>query len=165
MTNTSAKISEQTAARAFSKQAPVFDHLYSADTIIQYKRKRVREHIEQWLAPQSQILELNAGTGEDTIYFAQKGYRIHATDISKGMQEMLVKKIEQNQLGKLITLEAQMHLMGGELQHTWLDSGREEIPFSHSFGPRDRLELPCVPPFRWSRIGSGRRVRHSHAPR
>ena len=35
-------INEVKAAKAFSKQAVVFDELYSADRIVQYKRERVR---------------------------------------------------------------------------------------------------------------------------
>ncbi|HKB43548.1 MAG TPA: hypothetical protein VKC90_04135, partial [Chitinophagaceae bacterium] len=62
-------IHEQAAA-AFSKQASVFDHIYGNDTIIQYKRKRVRDHLMKFLPPQSDILELNAGTGDDAVYFA-----------------------------------------------------------------------------------------------
>jgi hypothetical protein len=44
MTQLSANTTEQAAAAAFSKQAPVFDNLYAANAIVQYKRKRVREH-------------------------------------------------------------------------------------------------------------------------
>ena len=33
------------------------------------------------------ILELNAGTGTDAVWFAERGYRVHATDIAEGMQD------------------------------------------------------------------------------
>src|SRR5476649_2263883 len=89
---------EQAAAAAFNKQAPLFDSLYSRDTIIQYKRKRVREHVMRFLPTRSHILELNAGTGDDAIYFAQQGHTVHATDISAGMQEVLGKKAVQCKL-------------------------------------------------------------------
>jgi Methylase involved in ubiquinone/menaquinone biosynthesis len=83
---------EQQAAAAFDKQSVIFDQLYSADTIIQYKRQRVRNHVERYLSPNSNILELNAGTGEDAVYFAGKGHHVHATDISSGMQKVLKEK-------------------------------------------------------------------------
>jgi ubiquinone/menaquinone biosynthesis C-methylase UbiE len=67
---------EQQAAAAFDKQSVIFDQLYSADTIIQYKRQRVRNHVERYLSPNSNILELNAGTGEDAVYFAGKGHHV-----------------------------------------------------------------------------------------
>ena len=85
-------INEQAAAKAFSKQASVFDEQYTSDTIIQYKRKRVRDHVLQHLKPNSSILELNAGTGEDAIFFAQCGHTVHATDISDPMLGKLKEK-------------------------------------------------------------------------
>jgi ubiquinone/menaquinone biosynthesis C-methylase UbiE len=90
---------------AFDKQAPVFDSLYGNDAIIAYKRKRVRDHVEEFLAPQSSILELNAGTGEDATYFASKGHHVHATDISEKMQQVLEEKVKNAGLQRLVTNE------------------------------------------------------------
>jgi ubiquinone/menaquinone biosynthesis C-methylase UbiE len=96
---------EQNAATAFNKQSSIFDGLYNNNTIVSYKRTRVREHVLQFLAPESNILELNAGTGEDAIYFATIGHKVHATDISEGMQEELRKKVQQKGLTKKISTE------------------------------------------------------------
>ena len=98
-------INEQAAAVAFNKQAVLFDDLYSGDTIIQYKRKRVRDHVLKWLHPSSHILELNAGTGDDAIYFAKKGHSIHATDFSILMQNLVAEKAKQQNLQKNISCE------------------------------------------------------------
>ena len=38
------------------------------------------------------MLELNCGTGEDAFYFARLGFSVHATDMSAGMLDELVKK-------------------------------------------------------------------------
>jgi ubiquinone/menaquinone biosynthesis C-methylase UbiE len=38
------------------------------------------------------VLELNSGTGEDAIWFAEQGYTVHVTDISSGMQDTLKSK-------------------------------------------------------------------------
>jgi ubiquinone/menaquinone biosynthesis C-methylase UbiE len=113
------------AAEAFNKQAAVFDQLYAADTIIQYKRKRVREHIEKFLPPSSSILELNAGTGDDAIYFAGKGHTVHATDISTGMQQELEKKVSRSQLGHLVTNEL--------CSFTELENLQQQGPYDHIF--------------------------------
>ena len=94
----SAHINEEQAAIAFSNQSAVFDELYSANTIIQYKRDRVRKHVLQYLKSHSNILELNAGTGDDAVFFAKLGHHVHATDISTGMQERLKEKVVNNQL-------------------------------------------------------------------
>ncbi|HWB24273.1 MAG TPA: class I SAM-dependent methyltransferase [Chitinophagaceae bacterium] len=96
---------EQKTAEAFSRQSAVFDTLYSSNVIIQYKRERVRRHAEQFLPVTGNILELNAGTGEDAIYFAQKGHAVHATDISAGMQQQLKQKVKACGLEKQVTTE------------------------------------------------------------
>lgn len=98
-------IQEKKASKAFDKQSEIFDQLYNNDTIIRYKRKRVRDHIQRFLKPSSHILELNAGTGEDAIYFAQEGHNVHATDVSTGMIEKLSEKVRSNKLEHKISYE------------------------------------------------------------
>jgi len=83
---------EELAAKAFSLQSVSFDEQYNSNSIIQYKRERVRRHVHPLLVFNSHILELNSGTGEDAIWFAQQGHRVHATDISSGMQDILKTK-------------------------------------------------------------------------
>lgn len=92
-------------AKAFSEQSAIFDKLYGKDTMISYKRMRVRKHVEQYLVPGNTILELNAGTGEDAVYFARKGYRVHATDISEGMLEKLTEKSKAHHLTNKLDCE------------------------------------------------------------
>jgi ubiquinone/menaquinone biosynthesis C-methylase UbiE len=98
-------VNEENAAKAFSKQAAIFDQYDASNTIIQYKRRRVRERVERELSPGSAILELNAGTGQDSVYFAALGHRVHATDIAPGMLEALRKKVEAQQLTGRVTQE------------------------------------------------------------
>ena len=98
-------INEQEAAEAFSRQSLIFDSIYGSDTIIRYKRERVREHIVPFLSPGATLLELNCGTGEDAIYFARLGYQVHATDISTAMLDRLRKKIEGTGIEAKITTE------------------------------------------------------------
>lgn len=96
---------ELAASKAFGKQARVFDDLYGSDTIVQYKRQRVRSHLMRYLSPRSNILELNSGTGEDAIFLARNGHSIHATDISEGMQKILSEKVKAFNLENQITYE------------------------------------------------------------
>ena len=96
---------EQRAAFAFTKQSAIFDELYAANSIVQYKRKRVRDHLLQYLQQGSAILELNAGTGDDAIFLAEQGHYIHATDIAAGMQERLTEKVKDRALTKKISNE------------------------------------------------------------
>lgn len=96
---------EALAAEAFSRQAVVFDELYSANTIVNYKRRRVRQHISAYLKPHSRILELNSGTGEDALFFASQGHYVHATDIAAGMQQVLQNKVKQAGMGHRVSAE------------------------------------------------------------
>jgi ubiquinone/menaquinone biosynthesis C-methylase UbiE len=105
MTKPASSAYQQKAAAAFTRQSPLFDDLYAENTIVHYKRSRVRHHMEFLLSPDSLILELNAGTGEDAIYFANEGHRVHATDIAEGMQEVLRRKVSQSGLSERVSTE------------------------------------------------------------
>jgi len=102
---TSDIINEKDAAAAFSKQARVFDEHDAGNTIIYYKRQRVRTHVLGFLKPGSSILELNAGTGTDAIFFAGQGHHVHATDIAGGMQARLREKVAAQGLQGQVTTE------------------------------------------------------------
>ena len=140
MNNDVYTMNEQSAATAFGKQAPLFDALYSSDTIIQYKRKRVRDHVLQWLQPNSHILELNAGTGEDAVFFAQQGHIIHATDISVEMQSLLSEKVKQQGLQNNITHELCSYT---DLKNLKVH-GPYDLIFSNFAGMNCTNELPKV---------------------
>ena len=105
MSAVSDTMNEQFAEQAFSRQSVVFDEIYSGNTIVQYKRDRVRSHMLQYLKPDSTILELNSGTGEDATFFAQQGHHVHATDISVGMQQQLVQKVASKNLQNVVSNE------------------------------------------------------------
>ncbi|MCX6206528.1 MAG: methyltransferase domain-containing protein [Bacteroidetes bacterium] len=82
------------AKEAFNRQSFVFDELYVKNKIVAYKRERTRNAFESQLKKGAKILELNAGTGQDALYFASKGYAVHATDISNNMLDELKKKLD-----------------------------------------------------------------------
>jgi ubiquinone/menaquinone biosynthesis C-methylase UbiE len=133
-------MNEKAAATAFSKQAPLFDRQYATDMIIQYKRKRVRDHVLQYLPPHSSILELNAGTGEDAVFFAQAGHTVHATDISEAMQEKLKEKTRLNGLQMRIGNELCSFRALQNLSHR----GPYDLVFSNFAGLNCTNELPKV---------------------
>jgi ubiquinone/menaquinone biosynthesis C-methylase UbiE len=153
---------EQQAAAAFSKQSAIFDAIYTPNKIIQYKRARVRAQVERYLAPGSHILELNAGTGEDTVYFAAAGHHVHATDLAEGMLEKLAEKVKAHQLNDQVSVEKCSFNALPALQH----KGPYDLIFSnfaglnctgqlgqvlHSFGPllkpKGQITLVILPPF------------------
>jgi len=125
MTLSASRINEQYAEEAFSRQSVIFDELYSGNAIVNYKRNRVRTHVLKYLKTAGTILELNSGTGEDALFFAHKGFKVHATDISVGMQKQLKQKVEKNKLG---------HLISNELcSYTQLHDLKEKGPYDHIF--------------------------------
>ena len=134
------KINEQQAAKAFSKQALIFDEYDAGNTIIQYKRQRVREHVLRYLSLQSSILELNAGTGLDAIYFAGEGHRVHATDIAEGMQDKLREKVSLLGLTDKITTE----LCSFTELETLQRKGPYDLIFSNFAGLNCTAELDTV---------------------
>jgi len=113
------------AAEAFSKQSGIFDQLYAENTIVSYKRQRVRRHVLQYLRRSGTILELNSGTGEDALFFAKMGHHVHATDISEGMQRQLMKKVELSSMGRMISNERCSFTELQQLQH--------KGPYDHIF--------------------------------
>lgn len=131
---------EQQAAAAFNGQAPIFDELYHADTIINYKRSRVRRHVLKHLAPGSSILELNCGTGEDATWFAGKGFKVHATDVSAGMLYQLVQKLERFKLQRKVSFELCSYTNLAELKHR----GPYDLIFSNFAGLNCTGELDKV---------------------
>jgi len=140
MNETIAIPNEQAAEAAFNEQAPIFDELYSGNTIIQYKRERVRAHLNQYIAPSSQILELNSGTGDDAVYFAKKGHYVHATDISPAMQSELRKKITHFKLEEKISRELRSYTDLANL----FNRGPYDVIFSNFAGLNCTKELGSV---------------------
>jgi ubiquinone/menaquinone biosynthesis C-methylase UbiE len=108
------KLEYETVNRAFSKQAVHYDADDKANPILTAWRKQVYAHVHQFLKPSSFILELNAGTGIDAVYFAKEGHRVHATDIADGMIEQLQKKSSGLSLTSQQLSFEELHLLSVE---------------------------------------------------
>lgn len=91
--------------RGFSKQSAHYDHDDQTNRVLQDLRHQVYAHVEKYLKPASRILELNAGTGLDALYFVSKNHRVHATDISDGMVSEIKRKIHDNKLAQELTCQ------------------------------------------------------------
>jgi len=140
MKTIAADINENFAGAAFTRQSAIFDEIYSGNTIVNYKRDRVRSHVLDYLPPGSSILELNSGTGEDAIFFAQNGYKVHATDISTGMQQELKRKVKENELGNMVSNELCSFTNLGHLKN----KGPYDLIFSNFAGLNCTDELSKV---------------------
>lgn len=84
----------ETIAEAFSRTAEKYDSFAEDHPHLTRMRNKVYGHISQCLPRGSSILELNAGTGTDAVQLAQRGYSVHATDISSGMLDRLREKVQ-----------------------------------------------------------------------
>ncbi len=94
----------------FDTAATHYDDVFTNSRIGKAQRELVYSYLHSIFTPSQQfsILELNCGTGEDAIKFAQKGHKIIATDISEKMiaiantkkhpKELLFKTLDINQL-------------------------------------------------------------------
>jgi ubiquinone/menaquinone biosynthesis C-methylase UbiE len=134
------QLNEKQAAAAFSKQSLGFDAYDATNTIIHYKRKRVREHVLRFLPENSSILELNAGTGEDALFFARLGHTVHATDIAAGMQGRLREKVNAQGFSQSISTEVCSFTTLDTLKHR----GPYDLIFSNFAGLNCTDELDKV---------------------
>jgi ubiquinone/menaquinone biosynthesis C-methylase UbiE len=91
--------------RGFSQQSISYDQADRENIILQDLRQQVYRHVEKFLKPKSNILELNAGTGIDALHFASQGHNIHATDVSDGMIAQIKKKTALPAAGSRITYQ------------------------------------------------------------
>lgn len=73
------------AAQAFDSLAPEYDATFTYSSIGRAQRRAVLRYASEVFSPGSRLLELNCGTGEDALYFAQHGFRVTACDASAAM--------------------------------------------------------------------------------
>ena len=92
-------------AAAFSRKAPLYDAFGEDHENLARMRRKVYDHISALVAPGSHLLELNAGTGLDATAMVQRGYRVHATDLSPGMVAAIEQKVAQNGLQDRLTIQ------------------------------------------------------------
>jgi ubiquinone/menaquinone biosynthesis C-methylase UbiE len=133
-------INEQRAEKAFTRQSKIFDAQNASNTIVQYKRERVRAHLLKYISAGNHILELNCGTGEDAIWFAKQGIQVRATDISTGMLSILAEKIKRENLDSHIRFE---HCSFTSLE-TLSDKGPYDLIFSNFAGLNCTTELDKI---------------------
>ena len=101
-TSIDSSLNVDNARHAFSAQAPYFDSYEKNNIILQWMRRQVYRHVEEFLSPGDIIFELNAGTGIDAVYFAREGHSVFAIDNAEGMIKELQKKIHSFHLEEKI---------------------------------------------------------------
>ncbi len=92
-------------AEAFNRQAKSFDDYEEHNPILIWMRSVIHRHMMKYIKRGDCLLELNAGTGIDAVFFAQNGLHVHAIDISSGMVDQLRRKISAFNLSDRISFE------------------------------------------------------------
>jgi ubiquinone/menaquinone biosynthesis C-methylase UbiE len=100
----------ETIAEAFSRTAEKYDSFAEDHPHLARMRNKVYGHVMRYVPRGAHILELNAGTGTDAVHLAQRGYKVHATDIAPGMLNRLREKVDTLHLHDHITMEERSFL-------------------------------------------------------
>lgn len=79
-------------SKAFTLQSAHFDKIYQDNPMVEYMRNRVYKHVLKYHNT-GKMLEINAGTGTDALFFHKKGFEVYATDNAPGMIEAMKNKI------------------------------------------------------------------------
>jgi ubiquinone/menaquinone biosynthesis C-methylase UbiE len=121
-------------SRAFTNQSPVFDSIEENNRILMNMRERIRRHVLSIIPGNSSILELNAGTGMDALYFAERGHHVTATDNAEGMVQTMKAKFEHHHLRERLKVQKCSYTRLSEIKN-----GPFDLIFSNFGG------LNCTP--------------------
>src|SRR5512132_3832227 len=111
-----------TIAEAFSRTAEKYDSFAEDHPHLTRMRNKVYSHVMRHVPRGARILEMNAGTGNDAVALAQRGYFVHATDIEPGMFNRLPEKVEMLGLQYLVTMEQRSFLSLGNIKGLLFDA-------------------------------------------
>jgi SAM-dependent methyltransferase len=140
----------------FSRKAAVYDAYGAEHPAIQWTRGVVRARVLSLFQREragvradsplplgegpgvrAKLLELNAGTGDDAAFFAERGLCVHATDLADGMVAEIQRKIETRGLHDSLTAQ---QVSFTELER--VTGGPYDLVFSNFGG------LNCLPDLR-----------------
>jgi ubiquinone/menaquinone biosynthesis C-methylase UbiE len=152
-------LQQQKVSAAFSRQSLVFDELDEKNQILAWIRDKVRKHVLSYWKQGEHILELNAGTGLDALFFAQQGFYVHATDNAPGMLAVLSHKVNRLSLGNRVTSQQcsflELDKIQGKYDHIFSNFGGlnctkklDEVihSFSSLLKPGGTATLVIMPP-------------------
>ncbi len=97
--------SPSTAVQAFDALAPLFDVRFGAWKSVAAQRAAVRAELLAAFNPGASLLELGGGTGEDALYLAEHGFRVHLTDGSSAMINRAREKVLSARCEDRVTLQ------------------------------------------------------------
>jgi ubiquinone/menaquinone biosynthesis C-methylase UbiE len=124
------------AAVAFDAIAPVFDLRFGQWLSVAAQRRTVRAALLREFPAGGRILELGAGTGEDAMFLAERGFNMFVTDPSPAMVSLAQSKLAP--FGAQAEVAAGEELEGFASRHLSAGSALFDGAFSN-FAP-----LNCV---------------------
>ncbi len=111
------------AVRAFDAMAPRFDERFGGWRSVAAQRAAVRRHLLATFPEGSALLELGGGTGEDALFLAARGRRVHLTDGSPAMVARAAEKVAAAGAGGSVTLDCVPLEALGELAEARVSAG------------------------------------------
>ncbi len=87
---------------AFDRVAATYDADSTNVPLSRWLRAQLWERLAALFPPDSYLLELGCGTGEDAVWLAQRGVRVLTTDISPQMLALTAQKAAQHGVAHLI---------------------------------------------------------------
>lgn len=118
----------------FDAAAPEYDRGFASLQPGRWYREMIWEEVDRQLKEREEILDLGCGTGEDAVYLAGRGHRVHAIDLSEGMLEVARDKARSAGLEDRITFEH------GDLGAPAPEEERRHDGALSDFGPLNCLE-------------------------
>jgi ubiquinone/menaquinone biosynthesis C-methylase UbiE len=88
------------AAGAFNLLAPSYDRTFGLSPVGLYFRYQVQERLRLRFPRGARVLELGCGSGDDALFLAAQGVRVHAVDVAPGMIEAARAKAAARGVGE-----------------------------------------------------------------
>lgn len=148
-------------AGAFSRKAEEYDQFGKDHPNLSRMRRSVYTLTLKYLQPGDRILELNAGTGTDAVFFAREGFEVHATDLASGMVAAIEEKIVRYGLSHRLRVSQHAfdqldQVSGGPYQHVFSNFGGLNcvdtlrplgLALPRLLSPGAHLTLVIMPPY------------------
>lgn len=90
---------------AFDEAAARYDKIWTCSLSGRLQREQVWRVLDRVSRPGDRILDLGCGSGTDAIHLAQRGARVHATDLSPEMLRTTRRKVSSAGLDHAVTTE------------------------------------------------------------
>jgi len=86
-------------SEVFDIYAKTYDEHFTNSLIGMAQREQVYQHVSRRFSDNiKNVLEVNCGTGQDALWFSEKGVTVLATDVSEGMIEIAKRKVNNNKV-------------------------------------------------------------------